>query len=562
MNMQISINKLRFGHDHPKAVNARVSGRLVNIETMAASLKKRGMITPPTVFADLGEFWVSNGNRRLAGLHLNHGKDSEIQIECNLREVDAAGAFEDSITDFELSLPLHPVDRYEAFARLEQDGKSEGDISDHFGIEIKDVRRALALGRLSPKIRDAWRKGEIKQEVAQTFTLAKDQKVQDKVFGKLSKGKSLDVSNIREAIGIKSNRAAAQMLQFVTADVYRAAGGSVVEDLFTEMSAVSDEALLKQLFQAKLDDVCEQLVKEGWSWANLEADLESNWRSWPQRHYKTPVYLGDEEKQLATLAKQKRDNEDSEDDYDDELDDRLIEQMQTIEEAIDRRSFPDAQRKKLGCIVDFHNGKLDITFGIERLVAKPMPVKSGRKPSSPAAAAPAPKPQTTISNAMKDRLESQLLKATIDALNTEKHASPLAGVLAAIVAGQIRPEGYNHTPLFVMNKLAAVRAEISPAVMNAAVLKRFDAKDYFGGAPKPVLLKAIGEAVSADQARKLGEKTKSELVKFCNANVAKTSWLPKELRTPHYDGPGSGKKKETPKPKAAAKKAAKKKARP
>jgi ParB family chromosome partitioning protein len=68
---------------------------------------------------------------------------------------------------------LHPVDQYEAFARLEEQGKTREEIAQQYGLTEKEVRQALALGRLSPEfVRDAWRKGEIKTEAAQAFTLA------------------------------------------------------------------------------------------------------------------------------------------------------------------------------------------------------------------------------------------------------------------------------------------------------------------------------------------------------------------------------------------------------
>jgi ParB family chromosome partitioning protein len=76
-------------------------------------------------------------------------------------------------------------------------------------------------------------------------------------------------------------------------------------------------------------------------------------------------------------------------------------------------------------------------------------------------------------------------------------------------------------------------------VFNAALAKRYDDEDYFSSAPKGFVLKAIAEAINQDEARKIAGKTKPEIWKFALANVSKTGWLPKELRTVHYRGPGS-----------------------
>jgi ParB family chromosome partitioning protein len=53
------------------------------------------------------------------------------------------------------------------------------------------------------------------------------------------------------------------------------------------------------------------------------------------------------------------------------------------------------------------------------------------------------------------------------------------------------------------------------------------------------VLKAISEAINPDEARKLASKTKADIWKWALDNLAKTGWLPKELRTVHYKGPGS-----------------------
>jgi ParB family chromosome partitioning protein len=78
-------------------------------------------------------------------------------------------------------------------------------------------------------------------------------------------------------------------------------------------------------------------------------------------------------------------------------------------------------------------------------------------------------------------------------------------------------------------------------------------ENYFSTAPKGFVLKAIGEAINADEARKIAGKSKPEIWKFALANIPRTGWLPKELRTVHYKGPGSeGYKRPAAAPQAAA----------
>lgn len=571
MDIQVPLKYLKYGQDDGAGINARVVGRDDDIAPLAANILARGQIENLVVKRFDDQYYsVANGNRRLAAFHMMYGKDSHELINCTLREVDEAGAFEDSLATAVTAKQLHPVDQYEAFARLSDRGKNNEEIAQQYGLKEKEVRQALALGGLSPKIRDAWRAGDINAETAKAFTMAAGTKQQDKLFGKLLKDHSLNPHAIRRELGISDSRQVGELLNFVGVEVYRGQGGTVVEDLFNDMHSISDEALLKRLVTEKLDQRCNELIADGWSWVKPRSDLPEGAWYWDRKEIAAAklAYLDGEKEQLAELRKQLSDLEDT-DDYDDDVHYALSDQIDVLEETIRLRSFSPEDRAKLGCIVDFENGRLEILSGVK----KPPDRKVGEEQrelvtsAGSSTATPPPKQQTTISNALQDRLAAQLAKGTLKALQTEKSSSPLAGILAAIVASQIEPERPFSMPHRVANKLADVRAAISPAVMNAAMHDAFDAKDYFGNAPKPVLLKAISEAINADESRKLQDKTKAEIAKFALANLPKLNWLPKELRTPHYAGlsPTAQKpaKDKTPAAKAAkkapAKKAAKKK---
>jgi ParB family chromosome partitioning protein len=131
-------------------------------------------------------------------------------------------------------------------------------------------------------------------------------------------------------------------------------------------------------------------------------------------------------------------------------------------------------------------------------------------------------------------LNDQLVAATKKALKTDTAPVGLPAVLKDLVAGMIG--GYSR-PSDVRGALPKIREAITPKVMNEAIRKEFNREVYFGNAPIPVLLAAITEAVSPDEALKLKGKKKAEIAKSAQANVGKTIWLPEELRTANYDGP-------------------------
>jgi ParB family chromosome partitioning protein len=167
----------------------------------------------------------------------------------------------------------------------------------------KQVRQALALGRLSPKIRQAWREGEIKAEVAQAFTLGLDHKTQDKLSRSWRRN-DLDRHSIRAELGVKPNEDIGVLVNFVGMDAYRARGGHVTEDLFKEQHIVSDDVLLKAM-------VGERLRRNAIGWSSsragsggVEADLPKSWRSWPTTRVDVAKFFTPEEEACAKeLAK-------------------------------------------------------------------------------------------------------------------------------------------------------------------------------------------------------------------------------------------------------------------
>jgi hypothetical protein len=138
-----------------------------------------------------------------------------------------------------------------------------------------------------------------------------------------------------------------------------------------------------------------------------------------------------------------------------------------------------------------------------------------------------------------DRLREQRERAIKNAIvmaAEQRCGDVLGGTLARIVAAQIQPGKWG-MPSEVSAKLDTIADAIPAKIMNSALRKAFDAADYFAGAPKSFTIAAISEAVSADQARKLAGKKRSEIAKFATVNLVKTGWLPKLMRAAHYDGP-------------------------
>ncbi|MEY9466315.1 ParB family chromosome partitioning protein [Bradyrhizobium ottawaense] len=579
-HMMVPLKNLRPGHEAPNHPgNARVTGREDGIAELAAHIHARGKIDDLLIYDDgvPETYFVANGNRSLQALRMIYGEGSEEPVSCKLTTADRA--FEDSFAVAVTAKKFHPVDDYEAYAKLRDIyGRSEEEIARQYGMTLREVQQALALGgSLSPHVRDLWRQGQIDTEVVHALPMVGDHDAQDKLLKKLSpEGRydRLSAWHIKNELKIDK---AGRLVEFVGADNYVRAGGKVTLDLFGVDHKVSNPKLAKKLADAKLQDECAELVAVGWSWAlpyeavgnpreshsclNVTAapasaqeklELEQLDSVIPQDQWGEQIALGEMtgKQRAATLRKRE------------------------IEQALEERAFTPEMKAKSGCFVSIDDdGLLEISFGWAKNEEKAA-AKRAAKQASPAVdtvgadeAGQTSKPAlgpAAISNALRERLEAALIDATKDALlsavDTEILKSPLSQLLARLVSSQINVNGisvqiYSHG---IKDKLPAIREALPAELVNAAIAKRFDAEDYFKNAPKKFVTKAIAEVVNADEARKAGALGKADLVKFAMTNVAKAGWLPKELRTVHYVAPAA--KKEATKPKAPAKPAAKPKA--
>jgi len=281
MDLQIPLNKLKFGHDDGAGINARITGRDDGIAALAANLNANGQIEN-LIVKDGGDgfYSVANGNRRLAAFRMMYGDSSEHPVSCTLHEIDEATAFEFSLTTAVTVRQLHPVDQYEAFTRLAERGKSDEEIALQYGMTKREVEQAHALGHLSPVIRDAWRKGELKTEAARAFTLAADHKAQEDVLAAITVGprgiSDIDDYDVKRALKI-SHDECGKLVEFVGFEAYVARGGKVTRDLFGTDHQVSDAKLVKKMASEKLSQECENLKAEGWSFA-VQADSVRNTR--------------------------------------------------------------------------------------------------------------------------------------------------------------------------------------------------------------------------------------------------------------------------------------------
>jgi ParB/RepB/Spo0J family partition protein len=518
-------------------------------EGLLASIRTKGLIIPLMVRKNGAGYFVTDGGKRLAALHIlaRDGEfDKTTPIACVMREDDAAAAADTSLTLNFIREGIHPVDEFEAFAKLVDAGRTPDQISKGYGIPLKQVGQSLALGRLAPEVRQAWRDEKLDEAAARAFTLEPDQKRQAELLASLRKRSGLNPWTVKTAI-MGDEREAKALVNFVGLDAYKTAGGATTTDLFADTKdpavVATDLKLLKKLYDEKLKAKVTELKAEGWKWVEFQSDLPYNAQWWTAKG-KSAVKAED--------------------------------------------------RGKFGVIISKgHYGDIEIKYGVTKPAAEKAEAKkkAASKDGVTVVALPA---------ALCGRLTDQITKATAEVLKTDsslalaivaaaltsfdspidisgegsgrakftvqlplmrkKSAAELHKVLADIAADSVSigASAQDSLPLAKnsQNDRALLEA-LDAKKLNAALRANFDAADYFAGVTVQTCKDAIAlcdpkQPITGKEKKSELAKLAADLVKKSNAG-GKAGYLPPEMRTAHYDGPA---------PKVAAKaKPAKKKAR-
>ena len=236
----IPLNKL-----FPSTHNARKTKRAEGIPELAASILAHGLRQNLNVVERRdGKYEVNAGGRRLAALKLL-AKDGKIAkdfaVPCKLTAEDAAQ--EISLAENIQRIAMDVMDEVEAFAVLNETGLSTDDIARRFGATLRHVEQRLALARLSPKLRNAYRKGDLSLEAARAFCLAPNQETQERLFKQMAKPIT-HAPSVRRALTqgrIDSND---RIAKFVGLEIYEQAGGQLRRDLFDESCILIEDGAL------------------------------------------------------------------------------------------------------------------------------------------------------------------------------------------------------------------------------------------------------------------------------------------------------------------------------
>lgn len=579
----IPLAKLR-----PGAMNVRGDHAPADIKAMAANISAEGQMVAIEVrpIAGSDEFEITDGHLRFAALKRIAGKKGG-EARCVVNAVSDAVARRRSLTANVMRIAMHPVDEYEAYAALKADGLVEPAIADLFGIDPSDVRKRLRLADLAPEVRDAWRSGKIDADQAKAFAASSDQDRQRAVLKAILKAKDYWLRSAdhvrRELTSGMMNPETGDVIFIGGVEAYVAAGGEVEEDLFKGVTLLKDGALVKRLVRAKLEAEAARLVAEGWAWAKPKSDVE-NWyllpkpdlmatatpaekaalkgKDWKAERDATAAILKrlnddptfrataglllfvDHEGKLMqhgpfTAADEKVDDQQQDDDQasedagEDQRDDESAEM-----EAEAGPATPWPMREALSLGLTAATGSLikghpsvalaaltaTLRIRLEHMGATPLRLDPDNRQVS--------RPDQRTSGDWATAF-AELESGPVDRLMAEMAAH----VATLLDLRDLKMDDRNHRGWNRGAAIQALAAALPGPAFSAAITERFDPEVYFKAVPIALIDEAVTEMTGRPTAKSLtGKKAKAD---FATSVATTSGWIPKELRTVHYTGPGS-----------------------
>ncbi len=578
----VAIEVIRPGGE----INSRTSNQTTGISDLVASIKAHGLLQP--LVCDVANenghevYRVIDGNRRLAALKKIHGKKT---TDVPIVVIDGVNARETSLVANVIRADIHPIDEYRAYAALVAEGVSVEDIAKRFNKKVQWVRQRLGLSALAPELLDEWLKGKLSADQAEALTLAPTHDAQLTIWKHARSGSEWNCHPDRLRESIRRSSLCEKndpRLLYVGIDAYRAAGGTFKGDLFSADEFPDCPDLLDSLVAEKAGHLAGQLIAAGWKWVEVNPHDHYRYHEADWREFATDGDMANYAKAVTWGAQTK-----------------IAEAVRT-RAALDPTAM--ARYGVVLCLTragDLEASLLQMRP--DEWEEKPLHQQKhyedeeGDDDASTAITAPRPEPaKPRISAALTESLSEvmtvalskavaanpgvalSMLLATLNVKLTSYHASPVmlsgqpwrgialerksiaesemdwaghfAGAQSMDIEDQIKAlsglvaslvdlrQTRNGTPASSSRDpaVAAIASALFGGAVQNSIKDAFDPATYFDKVPA-----ALIDEACAEMSEPALKGKKKEKVEAAAALAREYGWLPPELRTIHYAGPGA-----------------------
>jgi ParB family transcriptional regulator, chromosome partitioning protein len=269
--------------------NMRNGKKRPDISDILPSVRARGMLVPLLVRQNgsAETFEIVAGRRRFCAAQVIANENGTPEpLPCAIMEAgDDAAALEASLIENTARLDPDEVTQWESFTRLVKEGRTIDEISMTFGLPELMIKRILALGNLLPRIRAAYRDGEIDKTSVRHLTLAT--KAQQKTWLALFDDPQASIPHGHQLKAwLFGGASISTSVALFDTECYE---GRIVDDLFESDGYFGD---VDQFFAAQMTEIeirKAAYIADGWSDVVILASGErfNNWD-----HQATPKRKG------------------------------------------------------------------------------------------------------------------------------------------------------------------------------------------------------------------------------------------------------------------------------
>ena len=270
------------------ALNTRTEPPSAEIEALAESIADLGLLQnlagwiDPASPADAAwKVGIVAGGRRLRALQLlaaRAGDDPQaVKVPVKLAGDEATARLWASAENTARQA-LHPADEVRAYGRMQRAGADPNTIARAFAVSERHVRQRLKLASLPVTVLAALREGQISLDQAAALTAGRSsQAIEAMLENVLTSRWNVSAGEIRRNLQQSSIGTNDRRVKLIGLDAYRAAGGELLEDLFSDSVQLLDEDLLNQLVEARMAEAVEAEKQRGWKWVEIITDVSERY---------------------------------------------------------------------------------------------------------------------------------------------------------------------------------------------------------------------------------------------------------------------------------------------
>lgn len=245
-----------------------------NVEALAASIRMQGVLQNLVVSVEDDGYHVHAGGRRRAAIELlvASGERPENWM-VPVMVIPAEQATAASLSENVHRKQMHPAEELEGFKQMHDDGFSIEHIADVHKLSVNYVERRLRMCAAAPELFELFRADKITSSQLIGLCANDDHAVQVAVWNSVPSWDRSEQALRRAVLAKEVEAALDHRVKFLGGiDAYEAAGGEIRRDLFSADGngvILTNPALLDQLVAERLEGLREQVVAEGWAWAQV-----------------------------------------------------------------------------------------------------------------------------------------------------------------------------------------------------------------------------------------------------------------------------------------------------